>query len=135
MNITYEKAKIEDIEPIYELCKQLILDYEDLEKIDVSKVLDWVREKIESSIEQYTVIYADDRKAGYYHFYKNEDGQYEIDDLYIFSEFQNKGLGSKLIAKCCQSVNEPIMLYVFIKNNRAVTKHLSFRRGSMNPER
>ena len=74
--ITYEKAKVEDIEPIYELCKQLILDYEDLEKIDVSKVLDWVREKIESSIEQYTVIYADDRKAGYYHFYKNEDGQY-----------------------------------------------------------
>lgn len=121
MNITYEKAKIEDIEPIYELCKQLILDYEDLEKIDVSKVLDWVREKIESSIEQYTVIYADDRKAGYYHFYKNEDGQYEIDDLYIFSEFQNKGIGSKVIAKCCQSVNEPIMLYVFIKNNRAVS--------------
>ena len=30
MNITYEKAKEEDIEPIYELCKQLIHDYEQL---------------------------------------------------------------------------------------------------------
>jgi hypothetical protein len=45
----------------------------------VSKVLGWVREKIESSIEQYVVIYADDRKVGYYHFYKNDDGQFERD--------------------------------------------------------
>lgn len=121
MKIAYEKAKVEDIGPIYELCKRLILKYENLETIDYSKVMDWVREKIEKSIHEYTVIYADDRKAGYYHFYKNDNGQFELDDLYIFPEFQNQGIGSMVITKCCQSVNAAIMLYVFIENKRAVS--------------
>ena len=30
MNITYQKARHEDIEPIYQLSKQLILNYEEL---------------------------------------------------------------------------------------------------------
>lgn len=128
MKITYKQAKTEDIEPIYELCKRLIADYEQMELIDYPKVIKWVRKKIELSINEYTVIYADEQKAGYYHFYKNDDGLFEIDDLYVFSEFQNQGIGSAAIKKCCASVNAPIMLYVFIKNNRAVSlyKRLGF---------
>ena len=72
MNITYQKAIPEDIEPIYELCRQLIHDYKELESIDYPRVMNWVRRKIESSIEKYTVVYANGCKAGYYHFYKNE---------------------------------------------------------------
>lgn len=121
VTITYKKATNEDISPIYELCKQLILDYENLETIDFPKVTDWVKRKIEKTIEEYTVVYVDERKAGYYHFYKNDDEKYEIDDLYIFPEFQNKGIGSEIINKCCTSVNEPVVLYVFIKNKRAVS--------------
>ena len=128
MNITYDTAKIEDIDHIYQLCKQLIDDYENIDSIDYDRVLKWVHKKIEKSIDEYTVIYVDNKKAGYYHFYKNEDGEYEIDDLYIFSKFQNKGIGLEVIKKCCSSVNEPIMLYVFIKNQRAVSlyKRLGF---------
>lgn len=121
MNITYEKAKVEDIEPIYELCKRLIHDYEQLDRIDYPKVMKWVRGKIENSIDEYTAIYADGRKAGYYHFFKNDDGQYEIDDLYVFPAFQNQGIGSEAVRKCCASVSVPIMLYVFVKNEGAVS--------------
>lgn len=71
MDITYSKATYEDIEPIYKLCKQLINDYEQIETIDYPKVINWVRKKLESSIDEYTAVYADSRKAGYYHFYKN----------------------------------------------------------------
>ena len=60
-------------------------------------------------------------KAGYYHFYKNEDACYEIDDLYIFKEFQNRGIGTAIIQKCCLAVDKPVMLYVFIKNHRAIS--------------
>ena len=60
-------------------------------------------------------------KAGYYHFYKNEDDNYEIDDLYIFKEFQNMGIGTAIIQKCCLAVDKPVMLYVFIKNHRAIS--------------
>lgn len=121
MNITYDKAKNSDIEPIYQLCKQLIDDYENVKKIDYDKVLQWVHKKIENSIDEYTVVSVDNKKAGYYHFYKNEDVEYELDDLYIFAEYQNQGIGSEVIKKCCNSIDAPIILYVFIKNQRAVS--------------
>ena len=44
-----------------------------------------------------------------------------IDDLYISPQFQNHGIGSAIIEKCCRSVNEPVTLYVFIKNGKAVS--------------
>ena len=121
MDITYDKARNSDIEPIYQLCKQLIDDYENVNNIDYDKVLQWVHKKIENSIDEYTVVSVDNKKAGYYHFYKNEDGEYELDDLYIFAEYQNQGIGSEIIKKCCNSIDAPIILYVFIENQRAVS--------------
>lgn len=121
MNITYQKATETDIGPIFELCRRLIHDYEDLESIDYPKVMQWVRRKIETSIGEYTAIYADGQKAGYYHFFQNEDGVFEIDDLYIFPAYQNQGIGSGVVKKCSASVNGTVMLYVFIKNQRAVS--------------
>lgn len=128
MNIIYQAAKPEDIELIYALCKALIHRYERLETINYDRVMAWVRRKIETSIGEYTAVYANGQKAGYYHFYQNEDGQFEIDDLYVFPEYQNQGIGSGVIKKCCASVSAPVMLYVFIENMRAVSlyKRLGF---------
>ena len=128
MKTTYNKATISDAEHIFSLCKQLIDKYENINSIDYEKVLLWVRRKLENSIDEYTTIYADGKKAGYYHFYKNEDGEYELDDLYIFEEFQSRGIGSAVIKKCCSLVDSPVMLYVFIKNERAIAlyKRLGF---------
>lgn len=119
--ITYSKTTAEDIGLIYGFCKQLIDNYEDVATIDYDRVLKWVYRKIENAIGEYTVIYAGQKKAGYYHFYRNEDGGYEIDDLYIFPEYQNQGIGSEVIRTCCESVEAPVMLYVFVKNERAVS--------------
>lgn len=119
--ITYKKAASDDIERIYRLCKQLIDKYENVDSIDYDRVLKWVHRKIESSIDEYTAVYIAGKKAGYFHFFQNEDGAYELDDLYIFPEYQNQGFGSGVIRKCCTSVNAPVMLYVFIKNKKAVS--------------
>jgi hypothetical protein len=89
MKLTYCKATADDSERIYQLCKQLIDDYEDVEAIEYDKVLRWVRNKIIGSIGEYTAVFADGVKAGYYHFFLNGDGEYELDDLYIFSEFHH----------------------------------------------
>ena len=120
MTLSYSPAQPEDIDQIYLLCKELIQTYEQLDSIDYPKVLRWVRQKIESSIGEYVVIYADSMKAGCYHFYRNEDGFLELDDLYLFPPFQNQGIGTAVIQKCCASTTEPIMLYVFTRNTRAV---------------
>lgn len=95
--LSYKKATRDDIEPIYELCKQLIDTYEQTDAIDYPKVLNWVRKKIESSVDEHTAVYAYGAKAAYYHFCKNEKAQFKIDDLYVFAEFRNKGIGSAVI--------------------------------------
>lgn len=127
--ITYEKATPDDIERIYRLCKQLIDDYENVDSLDYDRVLKWVRRKIEGSIDEYTAVYIADKKAGYFHFFENEYGAYELDDLYIFPEYQNQGIGSSVILKCCTAVNAPVILYVFIKNERAISlyRRLGFK--------
>lgn len=128
MNISFKNATNDDIEVIFQLCKRLVDDYENTDEINYEKVLKWIRKKIEGSIHEYTVINFENHKAGYYHFYKNQDGKHEIDDLYVFPEFQNKGIGTEVIKKCCASVNAPVTLYVFIKNKKAVAlyKRLGF---------
>ena len=52
----------------------------------------------------------------------------EIDDLYIFPEFQNQGIGTAVIRKCCES-RLPVMLYVFTRNTGAFAlyRRLGFR--------
>lgn len=129
MKITYQPATAADIAPICDLCEKLIRDYEQLDQINLPFVMDWVRRKIQNNIGEYTLVCADGEKAGYYHFYRNEDGLYEIDDLYVLPPFQNRGIGTGVIEECCRSVREPVMLYVFIKNERAVSlyQRLGFR--------
>lgn len=129
MTIIYKQAEPEDIAPVYELCRQLIQTYEQLETIDYPRVMDWVRNKIETSIRDYTVIWVDGKKAGYYHFCPEEEGFYELDDLYLFPEFQGRGIGSEVIRSCCAAVSGSVRLYVFIRNERAVSlyKRLGFQ--------
>lgn len=118
--ITYESATPEDAEQIFGLCRQLVDAYEDIGSIDYDRVMQWIRRKIESDIARYTAVFLSGEKVGYFHFCKNEDGEYELDDLYIFPEYQNRGIGTRIVQRCCASVSEPVMLYVFRRNQGAV---------------
>ena len=117
MDLTYAPACPADAGEIFELCKTLIDRYEDISAIDYDRVLAWVRRKIEGSICEYSRILADGVHAGYFHFCPAEDG-WELDDLYIFPEFQNRGIGTAVIRDCCEK--GPVMLYVFKKNTGAL---------------
>ena len=119
MQITYAQARIEDIDNIYGFCAQLINTYEDKDSVDCETALRWVRRKIQNSIEEYTAVYADGVKVGYYHFFLNGDLEMELDDLYIFPAYQGKGIGTEIIRKCCEA-EDNVVLYAFIKNERAV---------------
>lgn len=129
MNITFKPADNSDIETVYLLSKDLIDRYENIENINYDMVLNWIKDKINKSINEYASVYLDDKKRGYYHFCRNEEGILEIDDLYIFKEYQNKGIGTYVINNILITINEPVMLYVFSKNEKAVSlyKRLGFR--------
>ena len=119
MELQFAHAQECDIEKIYAANKELIDTYEDIENIDYEKVLQWVLKKIETNIDEYIAVFLDGKKVGYYHFYPSE-GKMELDDLYIFPEFQSKGIGSTIIQRCIEESDSTIFLYVFAKNVRAI---------------
>ena len=85
-----------DIEPLFGLCKALIDQYEDTARIDYPAVLGWTRRKLERQISEYRRILWDGQHVGYLHFAPSQ-GQIELDDFYIFPEFQHRGIGSAVL--------------------------------------
>ena len=118
MKLSYGPALPEDVDTLFCLNKDLIDRYENVQEIPYDDVLNWVRRKIEKAIHTYTRIYADGVHAGFYRFVPGDE-MMELDDLYIFPEFQGKGIGSQVIERCCGETEKPVMLYVFIRNTRA----------------
>lgn len=118
MELTFQRARQEDVDVIFRFNRDLIERYEDVQSIPYEGVLSWVRQKIEDNIGSYTRIYADGHHAGFYRFIPNGE-KMELDDLYIFSEFQNRGIGTRILEKCCSETSRPVMLYVFSRNTGA----------------
>jgi ribosomal protein S18 acetylase RimI-like enzyme len=125
MNLIYASAEEKDIEPLFQLSKDLVDRYENISQIDYSKVLSWVLNKIEKHISEYTCIFRENQKVGYYRFHFI-DGKMELDDIYILPPYQNQGIGSEIIQKCIAETNLPIFLYVFIQNTKAVSLYKKF---------
>lgn len=128
MELTFAPAAAPDMDTIYALSKELIDHYEDISSIDYEKVLAWIRRKIEKKISEYTCVFCDGEKAGFYRV-TVADGMTELDDLYILPEFQNRGIGTFIVNKCCAESKFPVMLYVFTRNTGAFALYcrLGFR--------
>ena len=120
MLLTYQPADTSDLDALFAFNKELIDRYEDLNQIPYQKVLAWVRQKLEQQIQEYTCIFVDGKKAGYYHFSPTDSSTMELDDLYLFPAFRGHGIGTAVIQKCCAETSQPIMLYVFQKNTGAI---------------
>jgi len=128
MELSFIKADESDIETLFAFNKELVDAYEDTSALAYDKVLAWIRAKISDNIDSYTCVTLDGCKAAWYRFVVS-DGQAELDDLYVRPEFRNRGIGTRIIEKCCHEAECPIFLYVFVKNERAVSlyKRLGFR--------
>lgn len=126
MKLTFKSASIDDIDRIFGLEKKLINDYETNLNLDFEKIFAWVRKKIENNIENYKCIYFNGVKVGYF-FLHNEGEKLELDDLFIFEEFQGKGIGTKVLEyvdSIAKEQNKDVFLYVFTKNHRAIKLYL-----------
>ena len=129
MLLTYQPADASDLDALFAFNKELIDQYEDLSQIPYQKVLAWVRQKLEQQIQEYTCIFVDGKKAGYYHFSPMDSDTMELDDLYLFPAFRGHGIGTAVIQKCCAETSQPILLYVFQKNTGAIAlyQRMGFR--------
>lgn len=131
MQVMYSPAQRDDVQIIYGLCRDLIQTYE-TDPIPMDKVLNWCLRKIQTSLEQYRVITADGKKAGYVHLDTLGDGALKLDDLYVLTEFQGRGIGTQVVRDAISRATEQkkdLVLYVFRKNTGALRlyKRLGFR--------
>ena len=117
--LTFSTAKDEDVSVIYDMCKNLIDAYEDVDRIDYQKVLQWVYHKINSNISSYTCVYKNRDKVAYYRL-DQQDEKWELDDLYVLSDFRCCGIGSQILKKCILESSANLYLYVFKRNTRAI---------------
>lgn len=117
--IFFRKATIEDTDSIFLANKKLIDDYENISQIDYEKVLDWVHKKIQTKIDEYTVLMYRDDIVGFFRLNVQPDVN-ELDDLYLFEKYRNQGLGTHLIQRCIEQSDKNLILYVFIKNQAAI---------------
>ncbi|MCM1992194.1 GNAT family N-acetyltransferase [Oceanirhabdus seepicola] len=126
MEITFQNATVNDINILFELNKKLIEKYEINLNLDFEKIFTWVKRKIENNIELYQCIYFDGIKAGYYYLH-NDGEKLELDDFFIFDEFQGRGIGTKVIkyiASISKEKNKEVFLYVFANNQGAFNLYL-----------
>lgn len=99
-----------------------ILSY--TEKKKIRKSIDM---NIERTCESYKIIYVDKKIAGAYLTLPYEDGVI-IDEIYLFKEFRNKGIGTDIIKKI-QKENSELYVWVYKNNKDAIRlfERLGFR--------
>lgn len=127
MKYSLSPAVHSDVKPIFLLNKEIIDKYENITKINYHKVMKIVRNGIKQHIHEYRRIMCGNATAGYLLVERSAD-KTELDDLFIFPEFQNKGIGTAIIKNIIANSESPVYLFVFIGNEGAVRlyKRLGF---------
>ena len=90
-----------------------VLSYTEKNKIRKS-----VDINVERTCESYKIIYVGKKIAGAYLTLPYEDGII-IDEIYLFEEFRNKGIGTDIIKKI-QKENPDLYVWVYKNNKKAI---------------
>ena len=122
MMLAYQTAEHADIPVIYAQAKELIDTYEDLTAIDYERVLSWVNRKLTENISYYCRVTLNGEACAYYRLCA--DG--ELDDIYVLPAFRGRGIGSEILKKCIAESSDPLYLYVFSRNTRAISLYQRF---------
>lgn len=125
--IRYLPAGASDKSLLFFLYKENIDLYEDRRHLRYASTLMQIRDKIEDHIRDYTVIWQDDRKVGYFYKYPTSNA-FEW-ELYLFPEYRGQGIGTQVLTDQLAGQTEPVTLHVFLRNTRAIAfyRRLGFR--------
>ena len=114
MKYTLSPARSDDIETVFRLNKELIDKYENTDAIDYPAVLRQVRGGIEQNIHNYQRVMCAEETAGFV-LVEDHPDRTELDDLFLFPEFQNKGIGTPLIQDIRKVSQKQFVILFFIE--------------------
>lgn len=104
MNIVYRKANIEDIPLIYNLAEETwnehYISIITQAQIDYMLDLMYSPAAIEKQINtghEFTLVYVNDKPAGYISINKETKGEFFLNKFYVLKEFRNLKLGEQLL--------------------------------------
>lgn len=111
-------AKDKDIDILTSIKLVTMIDDEmdkALSYVEKNKIKKNIQKNIEITCDKYKIIYVGNKIAGAYVAMPYEEG-YMIDEIYLFEEFRNNGIGTDIITKLKDEYNS---LYVWVyKNNK-----------------
>lgn len=112
MKLTLKEAEEKDIPRITALADDVMRRYEDFHTVDREKVFGWMHLTITQNIHHYQAVYADGIKCGYYMLNKVDD-HYEIFHLFVFPEWQDKGIGTALVRHMLYETNGNLEVLIY----------------------
>lgn len=128
MNYMLEKAIESDITLLKSYKLKTIFEYAgELDNDEVNRVHNYVDESIPMQLDNYKIIYVDNKKAGCLLIEKNDDGIL-LDEVYLEEDYRNKGIGTEII-KNIILLNDIVYLWVYKLNDKAISlyKRLGFK--------
>ena len=123
-------AKEKDIDILTSIKLVTMID-DEMDKVlsyaEKTKIRKSIDKNIERTCELYKVIYVDNKIAGAYLVLPYDDG-YMIDEIYLFEEYRNNGIGTKIIQEL---IKEYRTLYIWVYKNNKNAIRLVERLGFM----
>lgn len=122
------KATNQNIDELINYKLSSILDYaKDINDEEKEKIVSYVHKNVPNQLESYQMINFSNEVIGCLLTTNYEDGVL-LDEIYIKSEYQNKGIGTDIISNLMER-NKNIYLWVYKDNINALNlyKKLSFK--------
>lgn len=128
MDFNLEKVTNTNIEYLEKTKLYNIFQYaHDLPGEEIERIKRYVKSHIPMELENYRIIKIDNEIVGCVLVVNKDDGVM-LDEIYIESDFRNKGIGTKIIKEILQE-NKVVYLWVYKENEKAISlyKKLGFK--------
>lgn len=120
MNLTYQACSIDELDTLLAIQKNHVLRYEDPTMTDMRIVLQQIEQNLRANITSYTAVYNHNEIVAYYHIFEDYDLFWNLPFFYVYPKYRKKGIGTLVIQKLQEMVDDPIVANVYFRDTLLV---------------
>lgn len=115
IDVRFLRATEDDIYDIYDNVRSVIDRFTLPYGFDRESCYREAYKRIKDNISQYTMVSTKGHKIGHFCFHE-VNHQLWIDDMYVYDQFQNRGVGKQILRFCTSQTEDDIFVRVFELN-------------------